>query len=78
MLIYIQIYVCIVFQIFFYYGLLQNIYYYLCYAIGPCLYIFYIVVYIYVNPKLPVYHFLSFLFDNQKFGFCVCESVSVL
>ena len=46
MLIYIHICMCIVFQIFFQNGLLQNIDYYLCYAIGPCLYIFYIVVYI--------------------------------
>ena len=33
---------------------------------------------VYVNPKLLIYFSLPFPFDNHKFVFSDCESVSVL
>ena len=59
------------------YRLLQDIEFSsLCYTVGPCFSVLYVLMYICWSqtPNLP----LSLPFDNHKFVFYVCESVSVL
>ena len=70
--------VYILFQFLFHFKLLQSIEYKsLWYSIGLCdLSILYTVVS--VNPTFLIYTLLPSPFDNHKFVFYVCESVSVL
>ena len=73
--IYIYMNIYIIFQILFYYWLLQGIVYSsLCYTVGPVVY--FIHGSVSVNPKFPIY--LSFPFSNHTFVFYVCGSISVL
>ena len=73
----IQLYI-LFFQILFHFKLLQSIEYNsLCCSIGLYgLSVLYTVVS--VNPMFLIYILLPFPFDNHKFVFYVCESVSVL
>ena len=67
------------FEFLFYYRLLQDTEYSsLCYTVSPCC-LFYIQEHVYVNPKLLIYPSPPpSPFDNWKFAFYACGSVSVL
>ena len=70
----VYIYVIYLFQILFYYRLLQDI---------ECSSLCYIIVYLYIvavsiNPKLLIYPCPPFPIGNPKFVFYVSESISVL
>ena len=73
------IYIYILFQVLFHYGLLQEIEQSsLCYTVGPCLSTLYTVVCICESQAPDLFLPPPFPFGNHKFVFYVCESISVL
>ena len=56
----------------------------LCYMVGPCYYLFYLIYFLYSSVYMPIstYHFIPppsvFPFGNHKFAFKIVDSVSVL
>lgn len=67
------------FQILFFYELLQNVEYSSCHCIlGPCCSSVLNIVCVSINPKVLTYPFsMPFSFGNYKFVFYVCGSVPV-
>ena len=64
--IYMYVYLYILFQLLFYYRLLQDTEYSsLCYTVGPCC--------LSINPKLLIYPSPASPFGNHKFVFCVSK-----
>ena len=71
----IQFYIYIYIYIYIYQNNEQS---FLCYTVGPWWLTILYLQHVYVNPKLLIYPPSPFPFDNHKFVFYVCGSVSVL